>query len=52
MAADEIRLLLARILAIYDVAIKDHGARPQNRIFTKILFPDTEAEIMIRKRSD
>ncbi|KAL8722765.1 MAG: hypothetical protein Q9225_000826 [Loekoesia sp. 1 TL-2023] len=50
MAADEIRLLLARILTSYDVAIKDHGPRPQNRIFTKILFPDTDAEIMLRKR--
>ena len=48
LAADEIRLMLAHILMNYDVAIKNHGPRPANIRLGRILFPDLDAEIMLR----
>lgn len=49
MAADEIRLLLAHIIYNYDVAIKGNGPRPANMIIGKIVFPDLQAEIMLKR---
>jgi hypothetical protein len=50
MAADEIRLILAHVLITYDVATEDHGPRPQNAFFKKILFPDMVSAIMLKRR--
>ena len=51
MAADEIRLLLAHILMNYDIRPKDHGQRPPNWTFKKILFPDMKGMVQLKRRS-
>lgn len=51
MAADGIRLMLTHILGTMMWLPKavGHGPRPANITFTKILLPDLNVEIMLRK---
>ncbi|PKY06744.1 cytochrome P450 [Aspergillus campestris IBT 28561] len=50
MAADEIRLMLAHILRNYHISTKDHGPRPGNWFFKKILFPDMSGLVVLKPR--
>lgn len=50
MAADEIRLMLAHILRNYHISTKDHGPRPDNWFFKKILFPDMSGLVVLKPR--
>jgi cytochrome P450 len=51
-AANELKIMLAHIVATYDVALADGGTRPQSLRFATSVVPDPRAKVMFRRRVD
>ncbi|KAF8574243.1 cytochrome P450 [Ramaria rubella] len=49
-AANELKLMMAHLVINYDVNLEKEGVRPSNRWYALECVPDTEAEVVFRRR--
>lgn len=49
--ANELKAMLAHLVATYDVKLEDGGARPADVLFGQNVIPNQKAELLFRKRS-